>query len=413
MARLSTKANPSTTASRRSIFEHEGIEENGDPMSVVQGTCDDTYSPLRGLLEENLEAGEDLGASIAVVRDGVSVVDLWGGWSDVERTKPWTRDTITATFSVTKTMTALAALVLVDRGELDVYAPVARYWPEFAANGKASIEVRHLLSHTSGVSGWDPPFAYEDVYDWERSTARLAAQAPWWEPGSASGYHNISFGHLVGEVGHRITGVSLGAFFAEEIAGPLEADFQIGLPEADFPRVSNVFFPGYPFDDEEAPDPDSVPAKTFGPPFDMAATATDAWRQAEIPADNGHGNARSVARIQSVVSNAGEVDGIRLLSPRTIDLIFDQQSDGVDLAAGVPARFGIGYGLPHPVLVPFVPDGRCCFWFGWGGSIVVNDLDRRMTFAYVMNKMGTDTPGGLGPERTKAYTRAAFLSADA
>jgi CubicO group peptidase (beta-lactamase class C family) len=219
--------------------------------------------------------------------------------------------------------------VLVDRGELDVYAPVARYWPEFAANGKAGIEVRHLLSHTSGVSGWEPPFAYEDVYDWDRSTSLLAAQAPWWEPGSASGYHNTSFGHLVGEVVRRITGTSIGKFFADEIAGPLEADFQIGLAERDFPRVSNVVSPGYPFPEDplaEPLDPDSVPAKTFGPPFDeVAEAATAAWRRAEIPAGNGHGNARSVARIQSIVSNAGEVDGIKLLSPRTIDLIFDQQ----------------------------------------------------------------------------------------
>jgi Beta-lactamase len=156
-----------------------------------------------------------------------------------------------------------------------------------------------------------------------------------------------------------------------------------------------------------------VPAKTFGPPFDLAAVATDAWRRTEIPAGNGHGNARSVARIQSIVSNVGGVDGVRLLSPTTIKLIFDQQSDGVDLAVGLPARFGIGYALPHPVLAPYIPDGRCCFWGGWGGAIVVNDLDRQMTFAYVMNKMGMSSPGGLGTERTKAYTKAAFSCADA
>ena len=231
-------------------------------------------------------------------------------------------------------------------------------------------------------------------------------------PGTASGYHDTTYAHLVGEVVRRITGNSIGRFFADEMAGPLGADFQIGLPEKDFPRVSNVFFPGYPFP-EDPLDPDSVPAKTFGPPFDMAAVASDAWRHAEIPAENGHGNARSVARIQSIVSNGGEVDGVRLLSPGTIELIFDQQSDGVDLVVGLPARFGIGYGLPHPELVPYIPDGRCCFWFGWGGAIVVNDLDRQMTFAYVMNKMGLSSPGGLGTERTKAYAQAAFLCADA
>jgi CubicO group peptidase (beta-lactamase class C family) len=390
-------------------------EENNLHMSEIQG--DHRFSALRDLFQENLDAGEDLGASLAVVRNGVFLVDLWGGWVDIEHGTPWVKDTITATWSVTKTMTALAALVLVDRGELDVYAPVARYWPEFAANGKAGIEVRHLLSHTSGVSGWARPFNYDEVYDWDRSTSLLAAQAPWWEPGSASGYHATSFGHLVGEVVRRITGTSIGRFFADEIAGPLGADFHIGLPERDFPRVSNVVFPGYPFPEDPLAEPlapDSVPAKTAGPPFDkVAEAATDAWRRAEIPADNGHGNARSVARIQSIVSNAGEVDGVRLLSPRTIELIFDQQSDGVDLAVGLPARFGIGYGLPHPDLVPYIPDGRCCFWFGWGGAIVINDLDRQMTFAYVMNKMALSSPGGLGTERTKAYTRTAFSCADA
>jgi hypothetical protein len=189
------------------------------------------------------------------------------------------------------------------------------------------------------------------------------------------------------------------------------------LPEKDFPRVSNVVFPGYPFPDDplaEPLDPDSVPAKTDGPPFDeVAEAATDAWRGAEIPAGNGHGNARSIARIQSIVCNAGEVDGVRLLSLRTIELIFDQQSDGVDLALGLPARFGIGYGQPHPDLAPYLPDGRCCFWFGWGGAIVVNDLDRQMTYADVMNKMALSSPGGLGTERSEAYTKAAFSCADA
>ena len=385
-------------------------------MSEVQGEHDERFAALRREFQHFLDTGEELGASLAVVHKGELVVDLWGGWADSEGSQPWLADTITATWSVTKTMTALAALVLVDRGELDVYSPVARYWPEFAANGKADIEVRHVLSHTSGVSGWEPPFVPENVYDWDRSTSMLAAQAPWWEPGTASGYHDTTYGHLVGEIVRRITGTSIGTFFATEIARPLRADFQIGVPESDFARISNVVFPGYPLAEDpsmDAPDPDSIPVKTFGPVHDeVAAAATGAWRRAEIPAANGHGNARSVATIQAVVSNGGEVDGIRLLSPDTIDLIFDQQSDGLDLAVGVPVRFGIGYGLPHPGLVPYVPAGRCCFWLGWGGAIVVNDLDRQLTFAYVMNKMGVSSPGGMGTERTKTYTRTAFNCAD-
>ncbi|MET1008326.1 MAG: serine hydrolase domain-containing protein [Propionibacteriaceae bacterium] len=375
-------------------------------MADISGTCDEQFAPLQEEFARQLDSGAELGASLAVTIAGKRVVDLWGGWSDVDRTVPWGRDTITCVWSLSKTITAIAALVLADRGEIDLYAPVARYWPEFAANGKERVEVRHLLSHTSGVSGWEPPFRHQDVYDWPASTARLAAQAPWWEPGTASAYHDISYGHLVGEVVRRVTGRSLGTFVAEDIAGPLGADFLIGLPGKDLARVSDVTFPGYVL--ETAPEhPTSVDAKTFVP-FDMALTASSEWRQAEIPAANGHGNARSLARINSLISNGGQVDDIRLLSPETIELIFDEQSDGIDLACGIPLRFGIGFGLPQITTFPYIPAGRRCFWLGWGGSIVVNDLDRALTLAYVMNQMGEGSPGGMGTDRTKAYTRTAL-----
>ena len=165
----------------------------------IGGIADARFAPVRAALKEQLASGNELGASIAVDVDGEMVVDIWGGWRDAQRRSPWERDTITNVWSTTKTVTALAALVLVDRGLLDPYAPVARYWPEFAAHGKDAVEVRHLLSHTSGVSGWDPPFTLADLYDLKTSTDRLAGQAPWWEPGTASGYHAQNYGHLVGE----------------------------------------------------------------------------------------------------------------------------------------------------------------------------------------------------------------------
>src|SRR5438067_6127676 len=206
----------------------------------LSGTCSARFEPLRELFAAKLESGEDLGASLAVNIDGEMVVDLWGGWADEARTVPWTEHTITNIFSTTKAMTSLAALMLVDRGELDLDATVAKYWPEFAANGKAAIKVRHLLSHTSGVSGWEQPITLEDLYDCEKSAALLAAQAPWWEPGTAAGYHALNYGHLIGEVIRRITGQRLGEFFAAEIAGPLGADFHIGLPLSEFHRVANL-----------------------------------------------------------------------------------------------------------------------------------------------------------------------------
>jgi CubicO group peptidase (beta-lactamase class C family) len=318
------------------------------------------------------------------------VVDLWGGWADQARTLPWTENTIACVFSTTKSMCALAALVLVDRGELDLDASVASYWPEFAARGKAAITVRQLLSHTSGVSGWEKPITVEDVYDIEKSTALLAGQAPWWEPGTASGYHALSYGHLIGEVVRRTTGKRLAEFFAAEIARPLGADFHIGLSPSQFHRVAEmVSWPPQRTYPSEL-DPDSPACKTFtGPDMqgNIERCSSERWRRAEIGAASGHGNARSVARIHSVVACGGEVGGVRLLSPKTIERIFEVQSDGIDLVLGMRLKIGLGYGLPWPEVLPFIPGGRVCFSSGAGGSIVLADADRRMTIAYMMNKM--------------------------
>jgi CubicO group peptidase (beta-lactamase class C family) len=366
-----------------------------DHTTLLGGKCSARFEPLRELFAAKLESGEDLGASLAVNLDGDMVVDLWGGWADEARTVPWTENTIINVFSTTKTMTALAALVLVDRGDLDLDANVAKYWPEFAANGKAGIKVRHLLSHTSGLSGWEQPLTIEDVYDWDKSTAMLAAQAPWWEPGTASGYHGLTFGHLIGEVIRRITGRRLGEFFAAEIAGPLGADFHIGLAPSESHRVANVVPLPIPQVDLTGLDPHSIAFKTQSNPMMQAEYSwTDRWRRADIGAAGGHGNARSVARAQSAVACGGQVDNVRLLSPQTIDWIFTVQSNTVDLVMGIQLRMGVGYGLlPMPDVLPFLPEGRLCAWGGWGGSLVIADVDRRMTFAYVMNKMA---PGIVG-----------------
>ncbi len=377
-------------------------------MSDVQGYCDARFERMRNILAANLGSGADLGASVAVTLNNEPVVDLWGGWADAAQTTPWTEHTITNVWSTTKTMTSLAALVLADRGELDVHAPVAKYWPEFAANGKAAIKVRHLMSHTSGVSAWAQPVTIEDIYDWDKSTAMLAAQPPWWAPGTASGYHAFNQGHLVGEVIRRITGKKLGQFFADEVAGPLGADFHIGLAPAHDHRVSNIVPPPpLPFD-LAAMGPESVAFKTFtGPAPDPQMAWTTAWRRADVGAANGHGNARSVARLQSVVANGGQFDGVRLLSPKTIALIFEEQSNGIDLAIGIPLRFGIGYALPDPQTVPYLPNGRVCYWGGWGGSFVLADVDRRLTVAYMMNKMAA---GIIGGPRSDALVKAAYAA---
>ena len=375
-------------------------------MTELLGKCDDRFDGLRAALARNLDSSEELGVSLVLDIDGEIVVDLCGGFRDEARTVPWSEQTITNVWSSTKTVTSLVALMLVDRGQLDIDAPVARYWPEFAAQGKQDVLVRHVMSHASGVSGLEQPAVAEDLYDWPRATSRMAAQAPWWPPGTASGYHALNYGHLVGEVVRRISGKTLKQFVAEEIAGPLGADFQIGAAESDWDRIADVVPPPpLPFD-FAALDPDSPAVKTLtGPPVPAEVANTPGWRRADIGAANGHGNARSVARVMSVVARGGEVDGVRLLGHDTIDLIFREQQNGIDLVLGVPLRFGIGYGLPQLDILPWIPDERICYWGGWGGSMIVMDLDRRMTISYMMNKMG---PGIIGSDRSAEYGQAIY-----
>jgi CubicO group peptidase (beta-lactamase class C family) len=377
----------------------------------IQGNVPEQFTKVADALARSIDDGSDVGASVAVVVDGEMVADFWGGYVDEARTTPWERDTIVNVWSTTKTMSALTALVLADRGLLDLDAPVAQYWPEFAANGKGDVRLKHVLSHTSGVSGWAQPVTQEDVYDQDRSAAILAAQPPWWEPGTASGYHAINQGHLIGELVRRVTDRTLGAYFRDEIAGPLDADFHIGLAAEHDARVSPVI-PPPPLELDLAGDidMDSPAMKTFtGPPVDASHANTEAWRRAEIGAANGHGNARSVARIQSVVSNGGTVDGITLLSPATIDRIFEVQADGIDVVLGIPLKFGIGYGLPVAETIPYLPaDDRICFWGGWGGSVIINDLDRRMSFAFMMNRMAEGIIGGATAAALLTETYAAL-----
>ncbi|OBF80750.1 serine hydrolase [Mycobacterium sp. 852002-51163_SCH5372311] len=378
--------------------------------AVIAGHYDRRFTDLAAALADELTTGGELGAAIAVDVDGELVVDMWGGYVDRAKTRQWNQDTIVNVFSSTKNITSLAALLLIDRGLLDPYAPVAKYWPEFAANGKQDVQVRHVLSHTSGISGWEMPFTIDDIYDWEKSTAQLASQPPWWQPGTASGYHALTSGHLVGEIVRRITGMPLKEFVRQEIAVPLGADFQIGARPEDDSRIAELIPPPALDIPLDAVPEDHPMRKTFAimaPTPEAALMAqTTAWRRADIGSANGHGNARSLVRALSAISLGGSANGVRLLSQDTIDLIFGEQADGIDLVLCMPARWGIGYALPKREAVPDIPAGRICFWGGWGGSMVVMDLDRRMTFSYVMNKMGQVT--AAGSDRTQKYTRLIY-----
>jgi CubicO group peptidase (beta-lactamase class C family) len=369
-------------------------------MAAIEGTCDDRFDAVRAAFEANFVERDntiyDQGASVAVTLEGELVVDLWGGTvaTDASPSAPWQRDTIINVWSTTKTVSALACLVLADQGELDLYGKVAAVWPEFAAAGKGDIEVRHVMSHTAGLSGWAPPISVEDLYDWEKATSLLAAQEPWWEPGTASGYHALTQGYLEGELVRRVTGQTIGEFVAKEITGPLGADFHIGTgPEHDA-RVAHVVPPTGPLG-VEGVEPDSIAMRTLTcVPLDAAQSSTIPWRRAEIPAGGGHGNARSVARIHTPMANGGEANGVRLLSPKTIDAVFDEQCYGPDLVIPVVVRHGIGFGLPCPEM-PISPNERACFWGGWGGSLAIIDLDARVTISYVMSRMGEGTVGDM------------------
>ena len=374
-------------------------------MADVHGRFDDRFAGVRDALAATLDSGADVGASVAVVLNGETVVDIWGGHADEARTTPWLENTITNVWSTTKTMTFLCTLILADRGELDLYGKVASYWPEFAANGKGDIEVRHLLSHTSGLSGWQEPMTMDDLCDWDKCTTLLAAQAPWWEPGTASGYHAFTQGYLIGEVVRRVTGQSIGTFFAKEIAGPLGADFHIGLDPSQFQRVANVIPPVGAAGGEL--DPTSVAFRTFSnPPPAAEASWTSAWRQAEIPAAGGHGNARSVATIQAIVANGGEMGGQRFLSEKGCAVIFDEQAAGVDLVLGIPMHIGMGYGL-NSADTPLSPNARTCFWGGWGGSLAIIDTEAHLAIAYMMNRMGEGT---VGDERGASFIGATYAA---
>ena len=282
----------------------------------IEGFCEEQFKSVKEAFQSNFDDNLEVGASFAVTLNGKHVVDLWGGYANAAKTKRWKKNTIVNVYSTTKVMTAICIHMLVDRGLLDLDAPIAKYWPEFAQAGKENLPVRYLLSHTSGLAGWDKIIRAKKLYDWDLMVNLLAAQKPWWEPGTRSGYHTTTFGYLLGELIRRVTKKTAGTFFREEIANPLGADFYIGLPEEHDIRVADLI-PPPPVDLSTFGeiDPKSVAMRSLtNPIIDVKITKTREWRNAEIPADNGHGNARSVSRITAALACGGELDGVHILS---------------------------------------------------------------------------------------------------
>jgi len=375
----------------------------------VQGFAHDRFAEVRRIFERRIADGTEVGASVAVSVAGEMVVDLWGGAADAARTCPWGEDALVNVYSVSKTMTAITTLLLVDRGVLDLDATVASYWPEFAAGGKEDVKLRHLMAHSAGLSGWQESMAPTDLFDWEKATTLLARQEPYWQPGSAPGYHGITQGYLVGEVVRRATGEMLGDIFRREIAEPLDADFHLGLDIRHLDRVAPMIaerIGGGPT--RTAPTRLMINAATNPPlyPFMTDATGTAEWTAAHIYAANGQGNARSIAKVHALFANGGEGNGRRLMSEAGCRRALDLGIEGLDVVLGIPARFGMGFGLPGEWFETPHPD--CIFWPGSGGAMSFIDLRTRMSFGYAMNQRGGS--GMLVDPRASDLLRAVWAA---
>ena len=351
-------------------------------MSVIHGTAAERFGVLRHTMQLNLDSGVDLGLSVCVMSGDDVVADLWGGLSDEMSQTPWDRDTIAVSFSITKMMCNLVMLQLHDRGQLDLFAPVASVWPEFAAAGKENITTAHIMSHTAGLAGFDGVANDFDLQDWDATVASLAAQAPWWTPGTAAGYHAFTYGFLLGEICRRVTGEHLRVVLQREFIDPLQADFWIGLPASEDHRVSHVV-------------PLEITAlggvltelgrRVMSSPPPLPGSVLEEWfRRANLPSVNGMGNARSIALLQSIITNGGSARGIRFFSESTCDLVFVSQYHGFESVFGAEYSYGMGYGLTSAEF-PIGP--RSAAWGGSGGSICLMDQDTKLTFCYLMNKM--------------------------
>ncbi|MFF6804961.1 serine hydrolase [Streptomyces sp. NPDC012616] len=364
-------------------------------VSQVHGHCDPRFAALRTAFEENFRERGELGAAVSVTVDGVTVADLWGGWADAARTRPWERDTLVNVWSTSKGPTALCAHILADRGLLDFDAPVAAYWPEFAAAGKERILVRHLLSHRAGLAGLREPHALDQLYDWELTAGRLAAMEPWWEPGTRSGYHALTYGFLVGEVVRRVSGLLPGAFLEREVTGPLGVDFTIGLPEKESARAAELVHPPAATSGEQATvfsqlTPAAIAALT-NPLAGAAEANSAAWRAAEIPAANGHGTARAVAALYGILAGRGTYGGRRVLSPEAAERVREGQGSCRDLVLGAgfahETEIGLGLWLSGPN-GSYGPNPRAFGHDGFGGSCGLADPEAGVSLGYVMNRMG-------------------------
>ena len=367
----------------------------------IKGSFDPAFQSIIDTFQEQYELGLDQGSSLALTCEGEMVVDIWSGHRDVAKTKLWEEDTIVNVFSSTKNATSLCAFVLADRGQLDFFAPVAQYWPEFAQNGKEKVLVSHVMSHSAGLPGWDKPVSVTDIHDADKVAALFEEHAVWWEPGKELGYNAISIGNIMGEIIKRISGKSVGNFFREEIAEPLNIDFHIGLDDKHHDRVAEIHQPiaedpSTLFDMEEG----SIMHRVMTNGIMTSPDAlTPEWRRAEVPAAGGHGNGRSIAESMALIANGGSYKDKQLFSEEIAQHALKEQIQGTDLVLGEPLRWGIGFALPinNSTWHSFFTGDQVCFWAGWGGSMSIADMEKKVSFGYTPYMM---EEGAIGAERS-------------
>lgn len=349
----------------------------------AEGFCDERFLPLKQTFEHNFDEGLELGASVAVTLHGKPVVDLWGGYADREKSRPWQRDTIVNVFSTTKIPTAICIYMLIDQGLLDIDLPLQHYWPEFKGGGKEAITTRHVLLHSSGLPGLSQHVPTQDHVNWEKVISLIEAEPVWYEPGSKQTYHASTHGFLLGEVIRRISGQSPGQYLATRICSPLNIDFYIGVPVSEHERVSELFFEGER-DEEEMTEMMARAMRTF--------EGTEHWSpefiSAESPASNGHGNARSIARLGTMIALGGELDGLRILSRETLEECTREHSNEYDEFIGDTVSRNLGMGRATFDFMMMTPDAFG--WGGYGGSVCQMDLTREVAYAYAPNRLTPD-----------------------
>ena len=356
-------------------------------MSAVAGWVAPGFAGVHDAFAANFHRDDaELGAALAVYVEGRCVADLWGGFTDTARTRPWARDTLVNVWSASKGIVATAMAMLVDQGRASYDDPVAAHWPEFAAAGKKAITIGHILSHQSGLNGWELPTSFDDLYHWPTATARLAAQAPFWPPGTAASYHALTHGFLAGEVIRRITGQDVGGFIRDAIAAPLGADFHIGLPAAHDWRVAEIVAPPPNNAIPGGPAMAEIPRRAVSNPTpDPLLPNSRAWRAAQIPAANGQASAQGLARIYGALAMGGTLDGIRIISPAGVARLRETRHPGPDLMVG-PRNWGAG--VASNVAPTFGPHADTFGHTGWGGAFGCANIRRRVGIGYVMNRMG-------------------------